>query len=102
MRYSAEAVNVAAGGDTVPGRASELQSLSSGLPGTCAAEVIMHAAAAVTLVCMIDGEDHDERVSFDGLDPQQALKALLAVDPDAPPVDDDREPRPEPIKPNQP
>ncbi len=43
---------------------------------------------------MIDGEDHDERVSLDGLDPQQALKALLAVDPDAEPVEaEDRDER---------
>lgn len=34
-----------------------------------------------------DDRDDDERVSLDGLDPQQALKALLAVDPDAKPVE---------------
>ncbi len=37
--------------------------------------------------------DEDDRVSLDGLDPAQALKALLAVDPDAEPVKQDDEPR---------
>ena len=31
-------------------------------------------------------DDRDERVSLDGLDAAQALKALLAVDPDAEPT----------------
>lgn len=37
-------------------------------------------------------ERDDERVSLDGLDPEEALRALLKVDPDAEPVaeaDDD-------------
>ncbi|MBA2792500.1 MAG: hypothetical protein H0U32_00725 [Thermoleophilaceae bacterium] len=38
--------------------------------------------------------DDDERVSLDGLDPQQALKALLAVDPDAEPVEAPAKPKP--------
>lgn len=38
--------------------------------------------------------DDDERVSLDGLDPQQALKALLAVDPYAEPVEKPDEPKP--------
>ncbi len=33
---------------------------------------------------MADERD-DERVSLEGLDPEEALKALLAVDPDAEP-----------------
>lgn len=33
--------------------------------------------------------DGDQRVSLHGLDPEEALRALLAVDPDAPPVDED-------------
>lgn len=31
--------------------------------------------------------DRDERVSLAGLDPEDALRALLKVDPDAEPVD---------------
>jgi hypothetical protein len=31
--------------------------------------------------------DPDERVSLHGLEPEEALRALLAVDPDAEPVD---------------
>jgi hypothetical protein len=41
-------------------------------------------------------EREDERVSLEGLDPEEALKALLAVDPDAEPAggdDDERENR---------
>ena len=33
-----------------------------------------------------DRDDREDRVSLDGLDPDVALKALLAVDPDADPV----------------
>jgi len=44
---------------------------------------------------MTDERD-DDRVSLKGLDPVAALKALLAVDPDAPPVDG--KPRPEPAE----
>lgn len=40
----------------------------------------------------------DDRVSLEGLDPVAALKALLAVDPDAPPVDADGKPQPEPAE----
>jgi hypothetical protein len=36
---------------------------------------------------MLMEEDREDRVSLAGLDPQAALKALLAVDPDAPPAD---------------
>ena len=35
----------------------------------------------------MEHEKTDDRVSLEGLDPKEALKALLAVDPDAPPVD---------------
>lgn len=38
--------------------------------------------------------DDDERVSLEGLDPQQALRAILAVDPDAEPVEPPDEPKP--------
>jgi hypothetical protein len=41
-------------------------------------------------------EQDDDRVSLAGLDPVAALKALLAVDPEAPPVDADGKPEPEP------
>lgn len=43
-------------------------------------------------------KDRDEgRVSLEGLDPEAALRALMAVDPDSPPVDDDQdEPKSEP------
>lgn len=34
-------------------------------------------------------DDDRERVSMHGVDPLDALRALLAVDPDAEPVDDD-------------
>jgi hypothetical protein len=34
----------------------------------------------------------DDRVSLEGLDPVAVLKALLAVDPDAPPADVDGKP----------
>jgi hypothetical protein len=33
--------------------------------------------------------DRDEPVNIEGLSPEDALRALLAVDPNAPPVDDD-------------
>jgi len=36
----------------------------------------------------------DERVSLEGLDPVAALRALLAVDPEAPPADNGK-PEPE-------
>lgn len=36
-----------------------------------------------------------ERVSLEGLDPVEALKALLAVDPEAPPVEPDGKPAPD-------
>lgn len=41
-------------------------------------------------------DDDEERVRLQGLDPVSALKALLAVDPDAPPADehDDDAPKP--------
>ncbi len=35
--------------------------------------------------------DAKERVSLHGLTPEEALRALLAVDPDAPPVDDEHD-----------
>lgn len=38
-------------------------------------------------------DDRDDRVSLEGLNPLAALKALLAVDPDAPPVDADGKPQ---------
>lgn len=41
--------------------------------------------------------DRDERISLDGLHPEDALRALLAVDPDSEPVeeeDDEAEPQP--------
>lgn len=45
---------------------------------------------------MDDKRDLD-RVSLEGLDPEAALRALMAVDPDAPPVDDSQdEPASEP------
>ena len=47
----------------------------------------------------MSNERADEPVSLEGLDPKEALKALLAVDPDAPPVDDDDEPQSEPARP---
>ena len=51
---------------------------------------------------MTDERD-DDRVSLEGLDPVAALKALLAVDPAAPPVDaDDPEPRARPAEPHDP
>lgn len=37
----------------------------------------------------------DDRVSLEGLDPEAALRALLAVDPESEPVDDQDE-QPEP------
>lgn len=42
----------------------------------------------------MDDNRDDERVSLNGLDPTEALKALLAVDPAAPPAtkDDDKKP----------
>ncbi|MDQ3690834.1 MAG: hypothetical protein M3406_12545 [Chloroflexota bacterium] len=39
-------------------------------------------------------EDNANRVSLEGLDPEEALRALLAVDPESEPVDDQGE-RPE-------
>jgi len=50
---------------------------------------------------MKDARDDDEgdRVSLEGLDPVAALKALLAVDPNAPPVDTDRKAQPESSQP---
>jgi hypothetical protein len=45
-----------------------------------------------------DREDNANRVSLEGLDPEEALKALLAVDPDAPPVDEADDGQPEPAK----
>jgi hypothetical protein len=36
---------------------------------------------------MREEDPTEDRVSLQGLDPLAALKALLAVDPDAPPVD---------------
>jgi hypothetical protein len=44
---------------------------------------------------MIENRDGD-RVSLDGLDPVAALKALLAVDPDSPPVAEADEPSEQP------
>lgn len=39
-------------------------------------------------------EDHDERISLAPLDPVEALRALLKVDPDSEPVDTaDADPR---------
>jgi len=43
--------------------------------------------------------NHDERVSLAPLDPEEALRALLKVDPDSKPVesdDDDRDAQPPP------
>jgi len=40
-------------------------------------------------------DDTNEPVSLEGLDPKEALRALLAVDPDAPPVDQDDDPQPD-------
>jgi len=48
---------------------------------------------------MADEDKPDDRVSLEGLDPVAALKALLAVDPDAPPVDTDRKAQPESSQP---
>lgn len=36
-------------------------------------------------------QDRDERVSLAGPDPLEVLRALLKVDPEAPPADDERE-----------
>lgn len=44
---------------------------------------------------LVDKNRDDDRVSLEGLDPVEALKALLAVDPDAPPVDEAAEGKPE-------
>jgi len=40
----------------------------------------------------MSGRDDDQGVSLYGLDPEEALRALLAVDPDSPPVEPDDEP----------
>ncbi|MEA2376220.1 MAG: hypothetical protein QOD13_127 [Thermoleophilaceae bacterium] len=41
-------------------------------------------------------EEHDdERVSLHGVDPEEAIRALLAVDPDAEPVTEDDEAEPD-------
>ncbi len=40
--------------------------------------------------------DPDDRVSLAGLDPEKALRALLKVDPDAPPVETEPPERDEP------
>ena len=46
---------------------------------------------------MTERRDRDERVSLHGLDPEEALRALLAVEPDDEPVvsttEADEEPR---------
>lgn len=47
---------------------------------------------------MKEPERDPERVSLEGLDPVVALRALLAVDPDAPSVDADGKPQPEPAE----
>ena len=45
---------------------------------------------------MLAEHDPDERISLAPLDPETALKALMAVDPDAKPVDEqDAPPQPE-------
>ena len=50
---------------------------------------------------MTDERD-DDRVSLKGLDPVAALKALLAVDPDAPPADvNGGKPKAEPVDPDR-
>ena len=35
--------------------------------------------------------EKQDRLSLDGLDPEEALRALLAVDPEASPVEDDQD-----------
>ena len=45
-----------------------------------------------------DDRTKDDRVSLEGLRAVEALRALLAVDPDAPPVDADGKPQPEPAE----
>lgn len=55
---------------------------------------------------MADEHKTDDRVSLEGLDPVAALKALLAVDPGAPPAnslqdDSDKKPLP-PSQPHKP
>lgn len=50
---------------------------------------------------MDDEKDRDERVSLHGHDPEDVLKALLKVDPDAPPAkrnEDAPVEEPEPLK----
>jgi len=44
----------------------------------------------------MEDDSRDERVSLEGLDPVEALRALLRVDPDAPPAkrQPDRPPAP--------
>jgi hypothetical protein len=37
----------------------------------------------------------DERVSLHGIDPEEALKALLAVDPESEPAEDEKEREPD-------
>jgi hypothetical protein len=41
---------------------------------------------------MDDEKDRDERISLKPLTGEEALRALLQVDPEAEPVDEDREP----------
>lgn len=42
---------------------------------------------------MTEKRDPDERVSLHGLDPEEALRALLAVNPDDEPVEDSKDDR---------
>jgi hypothetical protein len=46
--------------------------------------------------------DDEDRVSLAGVDPERALRALLSVDPDAPPDGDHDEAKQPPSKPAEP
>jgi hypothetical protein len=48
-----------------------------------------YGSTASTLCFMAD----EERVSLSGVDPEEALRALLKVDPESPPVESERRPK---------
>lgn len=59
---------------------------------TCGApQFCTHVRSVEGMVAGRRSEAQDERVSLEGLDPEDALRALLAVDPDVEPADTDDE-----------
>ena len=70
-------------------RSSQPTSCRDGAPSSGGAPSRLVSFGTLGRMTDANGWDMDDPVNIEGLDPEEALRLLLAVDPDADPVADD-------------